>query len=153
MKKIFYTIAILVLFVSCATSPTTGPTMTERIIEVQKSKSELFVASMDWIAKTFMSAKAVIEYQDKEAGKIVGHGSALVNYAVIPMNTHFTLTIDTKDNKARISIQGVYFETSSGGMINRNTADATMVARFMQLKGNAIFDSYFAAITSKPAEW
>jgi len=153
MKRIIFAFVVSVMLVSCATAPAVGPTAPERIIEVQKSKAEIFVASMDWIAKTFMSAKSVIEYQDKEAGKIVGHGSALVNYALIPMDTHFTLTIDAKDGKARISIQGIYFETSVSGAVNRSNADASMSARFMQLKGNAIFDSYAAAITSKPSEW
>lgn len=153
MKKIVIILGIAALLASCATAPAAGPTATERIIEVQKSKSEIFVASMDWIAKTFVSAKAVIEYQDKEAGKIVGHGSALVNYAVIPADTHFTFTIDIKDSKARISIQKIYLETSVSGAVSRSNADAAMVARFMKLKGNAIFDNYAAAITSKPAEW
>lgn len=153
MKKLIVAFFMVVLCVSCATAPAGEPAAVERIIEVQKSKSEIFVASMDWIAKTFVSAKAVIEYQDKEAGKIVGHGVALVNYAILPVDTHFTLTIDVKDGKARISIQSVYLEISSGGMVSRNNADAAMVGRFMVLKGNAIFDNYAAAITSKTSEW
>jgi len=153
MKKIIIAVLAALFAASCATAPAVGPTDTERIVEVQKSKNEIFVASMDWIAKTFVSAKAVIEYQDKEAGKIVGHGYALVNYGLIPTDTYYTLTIDTKDGKARISIQGVYLEMHVSGAVSRNNADAAMVRRFMQLKGNAIFDSFAAAITSKASNW
>jgi len=155
MKKIMVVFLVVsgLVFSGCTTAPAVGPMATERIIEVKKSKDEIFVASMDWIAKNFKSAKAVIEYQDKEAGKIVGNGSAHVSFAILPVDTRFTLTIDVKEGKAKISIQNIYITSTVNGYTARNNATPEMAGRFMQLEGNKLFDSYAIAITSKAAEW
>ncbi|WP_107822016.1 DUF4468 domain-containing protein [Mangrovibacterium marinum] len=52
----------------------------EQVIEVPGTKDELYVKANEWMVRSFNNAKSVIQFQDKEAGKIMGkyllHGSS-----------------------------------------------------------------------------
>ena len=116
MKKVIYsilTLVILISWISCATleTPLTEVPKVQRIIEVDKTKDELYKLSNEWMAKTFKSSKAVIQYQDKEEGIIVGKGVTVVDL-VFPVDTWFTMTIEIKDKKLRVTLEDIYFYTS-----------------------------------------
>ena len=111
MKK-YHTITILlsifslILISGCAT--TTEATIEQRnhefIVDYKDiSKELIFERTMTWIANNFRSAKQVIEYSDKEAGKIVGNGTTNLRAegALIDVTLHFTLNVDIKDEKVR----------------------------------------------------
>jgi hypothetical protein len=67
-------------------------------------KQQIFDGTLKWIANNFQSAKAVIEYQDKESGSIIGNGNVpfTAEGAWVEGNLSFTMNVDTKDEKARI---------------------------------------------------
>lgn len=68
-------------------------------------KQQAFEKTLKWIANTFRSAKAVIEYQDKETGAIVGNGMAKMKVEAtisVEVDIAFTMNIDIRDEKARI---------------------------------------------------
>lgn len=81
-------------------------------------KSKIFDASKIWIAKRFTSANNVIQYSDKEKGTIIGKGNfslkcpdgvgGLECMAYTSTRAEFTLTIDIKDNKARLTFSDVH---------------------------------------------
>ena len=82
MKKIiniFTFIAISTfIFYGCGGGLTavTNDTELYRVVEVENmSKDEIFIKSMEWFSRTFKESKSVIDYQDKEAGKIMGNGA------------------------------------------------------------------------------
>jgi hypothetical protein len=56
------------------------------------------------MAENFVDSKDVIEVKDKEAGKIIGRGETpiMTNYL------NFTMIIDIKDNKIRITYTNMY---------------------------------------------
>jgi len=60
------------------------------------------------MAKSFKSSKQVIQYQDKDEGIIVGKGFIGITYTLFPMDTWFTMTIEIKDNKARVTFEDIY---------------------------------------------
>ncbi|MBN2188032.1 MAG: DUF4468 domain-containing protein [Chitinispirillaceae bacterium] len=68
------------------------------------SKDEVFDISMRWIDRTFASAKEVIEYKDKTAGKIIGNGrttfTAGTGIAEIPVT--FKMEISIKKGAFRL---------------------------------------------------
>lgn len=118
-------IGVIVTMSACATSQTVLPSeqlQIQEIIEVNRPQNELYVLTMEWMAKTFKSSKAVIQYEDKEAGKIVGKGFVLVNYPhklvmlalmdapSTTLPTWFTITCDIKENKVRITFDNFYVE-------------------------------------------
>ena len=67
------------------------------------TKDVIFSRTMKWIANNFKSAKQVIEYQDKEAGSIVGNGVTDIKAegALVGVELEFTMNVDIKDYKAR----------------------------------------------------
>jgi hypothetical protein len=85
-----------------------------------KTKDQLFSATKSWIAETFVSAKAVIDDADKDAGRIIakgrvvspckqGMGCLLTKYIA------FTLRIDMKDGKARMTFSNLSVISPSHG--------------------------------------
>ncbi|MEK0338523.1 MAG: DUF4468 domain-containing protein [Nitrosopumilus sp.] len=86
------------------------------------NKVEIYTKSLQWLAKTYTDAKEVIEFQDKEVGKIIGRGMSTVVFnptliAPINVNIQYTLTIDIKDDRFRITFSNFFSHDISGGNI------------------------------------
>ena len=93
---------IFILF-GCTSMPEpVKDTVITKIVDTNKPKNENFDLSMKWIAKTFNSAKSVIEYSDKEAGTINGKGDVKIGNYAIDVFVDFSLVIDVKDQRARL---------------------------------------------------
>ena len=89
------------------------------VIDIQNMpKEKIFDASKQWLAKAFKSSNNVIQYADVSSGTIIGKGN--MAYPCQGFNdclqyegasVHFTLTIDTKDNKAKLSFSDLSVST------------------------------------------
>lgn len=127
MKKIFLDITIVIsimlmiisLFISCATMSGTDLTSEQaRIIDVIDcpgiNKDDLFILANSWAVDVFVSAESVIEFSDKEAGIV--KGKYIINFVegVYVQAVRSTLTIEVKDDAARITIADPYYRTVSG---------------------------------------
>ena len=72
-------------------------------------KDVLYEKVKIWIAQTFKSAKAVLEYENKESGTIIGKGSmpypcrGLKCIATIGWTVPFTMKVDINDEKFRLT--------------------------------------------------
>ena len=106
-KKISVFFILLLSFTSCGTMQRTSMPASERAYEYieihNKSKDYAFSRAMDWIAINYNSANSVIQFQDKENGKIVIQ--AEINVPIMGSNQRtakYTLQIWLKDNKAKI---------------------------------------------------
>jgi hypothetical protein len=87
----------------------------QKIYEFKKTpKDILYDQSLTWISKdlTLLSGNLIIELQDKENGKIVGHGIITIEDTPIS-NTRsvdscrYTIIIDVKDNKAKLTYKNL----------------------------------------------
>ena len=90
----------------------------EKILEIKNSKNELYIKANQWMVNTFTSAKSIIQFQDKEEGKIMGkyilhEGIAAYDQrGLYGITTHVegtpdiccTITISIKDNATKIEI-------------------------------------------------
>lgn len=96
----------------CVSVPMEGEYEYVEIIESPgNGKDVLFDKSLKWLAETFKSSKAVIEYQNKDSGEIIGNGSLRVAYTAFgSMNTYFTLLIETKDGKLRMTFKNMRYD-------------------------------------------
>lgn len=67
-------------------------------------KTEVYERVVKWIANNSQSARAVPEYQDKEAGSIVSNGNTEIRpespWVNMPMG--FTMSVDVRNEKMRI---------------------------------------------------
>jgi hypothetical protein len=86
----------------------------EQVIDVPNlSKTEIYIKANAWFVETFNSAESVIEFQDKESGKIMGKYVFQYDEGVYHYVVRQTISIDTRDNKARIVINDPYFIITS----------------------------------------
>lgn len=87
------------------------------VIEVPGiSKDELYRRATVWFSKAFRSGKAVIDLQDKEAGKLIGKGYA-GSTVKVPLigkqdagDIRMTIAIDVKDGKYRYIVDNFIHE-------------------------------------------
>ena len=120
MKKILLTILPLLLIVGCMPPkldvPLTNEQMSHQVIfNTSTAKNEVFDIALEWMAKTFVSSKAVIEHKDKPSGKIIGKGYLTMPLDAmgmsVPIQYHFTLSIEIKEGRYRL-----LFENFKGGI-------------------------------------
>jgi hypothetical protein len=119
MKKLFF---IALFFVSCFSFaqdnaidyPMNHETMKADFTASDSlpfNKAELYSKAIEWISTNFKNASDVIEYQDKDAGKIIVKGT----YQVYSMGAsagffHFKLTFKIKDNYYKCHITDLRHE-------------------------------------------
>lgn len=86
----------------------------ERIIHVPgHNKDNIYDSTRIWIAENFKSAKAVIEYENKEMGTIIGNGSikypcsGIEHIAKSEWKFLFTMRVDIKNEKIRLTFSNL----------------------------------------------
>ena len=108
-KEAVLVLVVLAAILGCESVPPLSPenNIYQEVVEVTKPQGELFLSSMKWMTDAFTSAKAVIEYQDKEEGIIIGKGSAKVDVfgGGGRSTVEFTIRLEVKENKARITFK------------------------------------------------
>jgi len=102
-----------------------GEIVYSEVVKVDSAKSnELFVRAHEWFANAFKSAKAVIQLDDKEAGKIVGKGTFDVSdnnnhnsliYIAWTGTVDFTVEIQTKDGRYKYVFSNIVFTNTETG--------------------------------------
>ena len=87
----------------------------ERVVEAPGySKEQIFNGTKIWIAENFKSAKAVLEYENKDTGTIIGNGiisypcSGLEYIAKADWKVPFTMRVDIKDQKFRLTFSNLH---------------------------------------------
>lgn len=103
MKKILLLCLLLVSINSFSQDDVSKKIQLSLVDSVTGNKKELINYAKAWIAKSFQSARAVIEMEDLENGKLIGKVIIPLDKedARIKTSAHFTITIDAKDNKYR----------------------------------------------------
>jgi hypothetical protein len=116
VKQISIVLFTTFLFIGCTGMQqiTEADRTFERIVPAPgHSKDEIYDSVKMWIAENFRSAKAVIEYDNKVAGTIIGNGnmkypcSGLDCIAKNNWTVPFTMRVDTKDEKFRLTFSNL----------------------------------------------
>jgi|26BtaG_2_1085354.scaffolds.fasta_scaffold10645_2 opacity protein-like surface antigen len=118
MKKILAGASLALLLTSCATMELAEQPISQyqKIVEIPNTKQDLiYDGSKQWFAKNFNDSNSVIKYDNAETGSIIGKGSmvfkcieeSLTCYSYTQSKTtlRFTVKVDSKDNRARISFE------------------------------------------------
>ncbi len=114
-RHIIYAFITMLLFSSCSlmlgkTAPEEQRTYT-RIIEVpNRTKNSLYVGVNSWFVSTFDHAGSVIEFTDKEAGRIIGKYFFATSQGIEQFAVRQTISVDVKDNKVRFIITDPYYK-------------------------------------------
>jgi hypothetical protein len=77
------------------------------------SKNELFLYANEWFANSFKSSKDVIQFSDKESGKIIAKGNLDTSYRTLGMlieigYVSFTIEVATKNGRYRYIIKNFW---------------------------------------------
>ena len=120
MKKVLIAGVLGFSLYGCAVSPELQHSpeplaQVTQIIDIEgQNKDKLFESSKIWMAKVFKSSNNVVQYADKESGSIIGKGSfqfpceGFIDCGAFGNDrVNFTIKIDTKDNKARLSFSDI----------------------------------------------
>ncbi len=92
------------------------------------SQLELYSRSREWFARSFVSSKAVLEMDDKEAGKLIG--KAFSKMITVGGNTemHFLVSVYVKDNKYKYSFSNISYEVDQYDSRTKTTKRVTFLA-------------------------
>ena len=114
MRNLITLLGVCLLFSSCieqkyavGAAGYPNPFEFETIDSMSGSKNEIFANANEWVAKTFNSAKDVIQMNDKEAGRIIAKGvmESDVDMGIAGISdffVSFTMSIYVKDGKTKI---------------------------------------------------
>lgn len=103
MKKIIVFLACLATL-GCAKQVPFPKTV--QFVDVPgKSQQELHEAAKRWVATNFVSAKRVIEYDNVEEGTLIGNSR--IRRVCKKWDVAFTMRLDSKDDKYRVSFYNV----------------------------------------------
>jgi hypothetical protein len=140
-------VLIIILITGCSTIKVVNVEPYKRIITVHgKSKAELYILSNCWLVETFVSAESVIEFQDKETGKIIGKCILMPTSTETafklskPIGLRCVISIDIKDNAARITF------TPQDGQTKSEAED-------LRLKWISLADKLEKYLTKETLEW
>lgn len=168
MKKILMTgILGIVLSLSGCIAVPDAKTITENayksyseVVDLQgQSQDVIFESSKIWIAKKFVSANNVIQYADKNSGRIIGKGNFSLNcpadvkgmtcIAYTSTKAEFTLEIEVKDDRARLTFSDIHQAVNNYPIFEEKSKKVLDE----QLKG-LVQDYKQAVLTSKQtADW
>jgi len=160
MKK-FFLLLVMVVFAlyGCMSYEVVKPEERKmvKIFEFQGMKKGLiFDKTLDWMAKTFVSSKSVIEVKDKKRGKIIGNGRGTYSETIIMRPYSYTVTIDIKDNKARMTFENfVAYYGDPGNMTEPHPVEYKGQLDLIKEQLNNLAENYSNYLKSKKSseEW
>lgn len=106
-----------------------GNIVFSEVVNINLQKENLYKNAQDWIAKTFGDYKSVIQFEDKENGKLILKGKSDMKYIArysiseYKEQLNYTITIECKDNKYRYKIQDLIIDETYkiGNRIGKTT--------------------------------
>ena len=157
MKNLLLVVGIIVSLVSCASPPEAVPpeqNIYQEVVEVDKSQDELYLLSNKWLVERFVSAKAVIEYQDKETGTITGNASAMMDMgAITASEVRFNIVLEVKENKARITFKNMHFPKTGNVITDRFTYWSTLTHEVFIEWAIPMIENYKEYLASESSDW
>ncbi len=98
-----------------------GPLSWQRVVEVPGSPDDLYTRARLWFAESFVDSDSVLEIEDKGERLLLGKGRVqFANTAVLLGSggldgfVRFTIRVETKDQRYRVTISNLVHEPSSG---------------------------------------
>lgn len=123
MKKTFIVLLLFIKTIAYSQdilprNPETQKFEFSEVVELNRTKNELYSNARTYFAKIFKNSQNVIQYQDKEEGKIVGKFTQEVFIKPMGMQTsaghiNYDIVVMVKDNKYKFIIGNIYHTNTS----------------------------------------
>lgn len=125
-----------------------GPAFTyEAIEQTNASQSDIYDRAVVWVAETFKSSKEILQFQDKQIGKIIGNGTVSLKvgsgFMAANVPCTFKMKIDIKDKKYRVTFSDVMLTFNTGPLPIEETNRAPNEAAVRE-----VFDNMIAGLKS-----
>jgi len=170
-------LALLAQIATATPAPEPAPIAVSEVVQAPgKTADQLYSAALSWFPAAFKSGKAVLEVQDKAAGKLIGKASesweapALLARTPLSGAISYTVTVEVKDGRYRYiigpfvhepktppgygTVTGTADAPSSGvasaGSDKKNWADLQRRAKEIS---TALAESLKAAMSKPAEEW
>lgn len=120
MKKILAFMAFACVFaVGCMSMQKTDPALVEKPFQYVYvfdgvKKDAIYDKSLGWFAETYNSSNEVLQLKDKANGKIIGRGAGEFYCAMWLRKYSYTVKLEIKDGKSRLTFDGYKPETYIG---------------------------------------
>ena len=102
------------------------------VINTYRDKESGYRIANEWLVDKFVSAESVIEYQDKDEGVLKGKG-------VTRHQVMFTLMIEVKEDRARITFSQMRLKSSGDALVDLMVPyDRDIHNRFIQWADESI---------------
>lgn len=148
MKKILFAILFATTSVFAANEPLKE---VSEVVEIpDMTQKAIYDGTKIWMAKSFKSSNAVIQYEDASTGSIIGKGNmkypckgtwnCLAHAESLIL---FTVKVDTKDNKARVTFNDLLLKTNTtinGGIVNKGYEVGIYVPKDKEILESGIKD-------------
>ncbi|MCF7948735.1 MAG: DUF4468 domain-containing protein [Spirochaetaceae bacterium] len=117
MKKMITIMVMFVLLAGCASLETVPSEEREfqKVYSVDGTVEEIYNSTLQWVAEN--TKENVIQYKSKDEGKIIIQTAIEVTYTVTPVLTDFTLKIEIKENKVRVTAYNFEFSQQSNSWV------------------------------------
>ena len=136
-------IAVSIMFLSGCNTVQYAPSDITSIVKISgKTKTEIYSKARQWFSQTFVSGKSVVDYEDKEAGTIIGNSVADIGQGDLGFSNYaidYNIRIDAKDGRMRVITKIISFTRTSVYDGKSNRAD--YVADEQLLQANAYVDN------------
>lgn len=148
MKKIILISIVGFMLNSCMTAIQVTTSKVNNVIEISGTKDVLYIKANEWIVRTFNNAKSVIQFQDKEAGKIMGK-YLMHSYQTSGSDIYSLISIEVKDNATKIDIEplGTWYYDKTGMTICDYSPDQA------QNDMKLLMDEYKAYMSKVKESW
>ena len=129
--KLFVAASIIALIVGCTSTPSGTPMNPDdfryvRVATTGKDQKEGYATTLNWFADTFVSATSVLQINDPDTGLLVGKSWFRQPDNPFGAQVHFTVKIETKDARARISFYDIYLQVTVGGITTATDLPSTV---------------------------
>jgi hypothetical protein len=105
-KIVFVSAAIAFLSTSCTMEQYAPVQRSEVISAPNQSQKSIYNKSRQWFSEYFVSGKSVVDYEDAQAGTIIGNGFAKIGsdpLGIIQYNINYSIRVDTKDGRLKVT--------------------------------------------------
>ena len=144
-------LATFVLVAGCAMQPYV-PVETTEVVDLPGHKQrDIYNKTRQWFSQYFVSGKSVVDYENPEAGTIIGNGVATIGsdpFGVITYQIHYNIRIDTKDEKLRAATKIIKHTNTD----SKSTYDVGYLAEDRNAKAKAHVSTIVADIKKYVSE-
>lgn len=141
MKKLLAAASVGVLLTGCSTMELSENPLNQyqKIVEIPNtSQDQIYDGSKQWFAKNFHDSNSVIKYDNAEKGSIIGKGNMKFEclgdvvscYGASNDSLRFTVKVDSKDNRARVSFEDLILHTPSSVTSGIRSPEVNMTPKF-----------------------